>query len=707
MRSARFQWFGTTSCAAALALGLVTPVAGQRPLPHDSIPNLDAVVVTADRTTTRLASSIAAVSVLTAPELARVPHVTLADALRQVPGFALVNFDGLGHDAQVMVRGFYGGGEAEYVVTMIDGKPLNDVQAGLVAWDAIPLAAIERVEIVRGGASALWGDAAVGGVINVITRHPGAGSAQWSMTGGSHGSWHGGVDAQARILGRDLAVFGGFDRTGGFREHAERTTGRAGGTLTLASAPAGSVHLSVLTHWRAFDQPGPLLGGEIDGDRTASDVFYRFDRTDDRNYRLGLDGSRALGTRARLSGSVFGERRVTDAVRTIALSPDFADTKQRRLGTSRGLATAQLAVDETGLPFADRLILGVDASYGTLDSKYYAMSTGDRDAYRSATGEPGDLDAAGSGDRGAAAAYVQYTVLPVDAVRISVGARADWLRDTFEATAPDAGETPQATHAAFSPRVGVNVEYMRAAENTGHVYLAAGRSFKAPTIDQLFDQRRLPVPFPPFAVTTSNELLDPQHGTSLEAGIYHGAALVPGTLTGAVSVSVYQMDMEDELDFDLQTLRYVNIGRSRHRGIEAGLELKGPRGSTAFLNYTQQSATSQVGENAGRYLKAIPRHYLSGGLSTPLVGRLETGFVVSHAREIFLDDANTMKLPAYTRADVRVSHPIGGMRLFLDVRNLLDAQYSTTGFPDPSGSGAVYYHPAAGRTFDLGLRSGF
>lgn len=122
MSGARCQWFGTTSCALGLALGLATPVAGQVPLPNDSIPSLDAVVVTADRTTTRLGSSIAAVSVLTAPELARVPQVTLADALRRVPGFALVNFDGLGHDPQVMVRGFYGGGEVEYVVTMVDGK---------------------------------------------------------------------------------------------------------------------------------------------------------------------------------------------------------------------------------------------------------------------------------------------------------------------------------------------------------------------------------------------------------------------------------------------------------------------------------------------------------------------------------------------------------------------------------------------------------
>jgi outer membrane receptor protein involved in Fe transport len=210
----------------------------------------------------------------------------------------------------------------------------------------------------------------------------------------------------------------------------------------------------------------------------------------------------------------------------------------------------------------------------------------------------------------------------------------------------------------------------------------------------------------PFAITTSNELLDPQHGTNLEAGIYHETAL-SSSLRGELSMSVYHMDMEDELDFNIETLRYINIGKSRHRGLEAGLALRGPRASTAFLNYTQQDATTRVGENSGNRLKAIPRHVLSGGLSAALLGPLEAGFLVSHARAIFLDDANTLKLPAYSRVDARVSYPVVGMRLFLDVRNVFDSKYSTTAFPDPSGSGAIYYHPAAGRTLDLGLRGGF
>lgn len=694
----------TTSCTVAL-LAVATSAGGQEPVPEDSVLELDPVVVTAARSSTPLTSSIASVSLLTAPRLARVPQVTLAEALRQIPGFAVVGFDGLGYDPQIMVRGFYGGGEAEYVVVLVDGKPLNDVQSGLVAWDAIPLVGIERVEVVRGGASALWGDAAIAGVINVITRRPAStGTARWSVTGGSYGSWRGSAAADTRILGRELAVFGGAEDIEGFRDGAERTTGRAGATLTLTSGPGGWIRLSGLTHWREFEEPGPLLGSALESDRTASDAFHRFDHTGDRHHRLGVEGERRLGTAVRLSASVTGELRDTEAVRTIALAPDFADTKEHVLRTGRALGTAKLSIEDTGLPFSDQLVLGLDGSYAALDSKYYAVLSGDRAAYAAASGERGDLDAGGSGDRRAAAAFVQYTILPADAVRISIGARVDWLKDTFDARAP-APERLEASHSALSPRLGVNVQYRDAGTDAGRVYVTAGRSFKAPTLDQLFDQRRLPVPFPPFAIATSNALLDPQHGRNVEAGIYHRATLVPGTLVGELSLSVYQMDMKDEVDFDLQTLGYVNIGRSRHRGIEAGLTFEGPRSSTAFLAYTQQNATSRVGENHGRQLKAIPHHFVSGGLSAALAGGLEAGVVASHAREIFLDDANTLELPAYTRVDARLSRAIGGVRVFLDVRNLLDSEYSTTGFPDPSGSAAVYYHPAAGRTFDLGLRA--
>jgi outer membrane receptor protein involved in Fe transport len=70
---------------------------------------------------------------------------------------------------------------------------------------------------------------------------------------------------------------------------------------------------------------------------------------------------------------------------------------------------------------------------------------------------------------------------------------------------------------------------------------------------------------------------------------------------------------------------------------------------------------------------------------------------------VWLDDANTSDLPGYTRVDARAAYGLGRVRLEAQVFNLLDRSYSTTGYPDPAGSGELYYYPAAGRVLQLGV----
>jgi len=172
-----------------------------------------------------------------------------------------------------------------------------------------------------------------------------------------------------------------------------------------------------------------------------------------------------------------------------------------------------------------------------------------------------------------------------------------------------------------------------------------------------------------------------------------------------LAASVYQMDMRDELDFDLQQFKYVNIGRSRHRGIETGLTLEAPRSVNAFVNYTRQDATSRLGENAGKQLKAIPRDSWTLGLTRTPARGLGAALTATTVRHTFLDDANTRPLAPYTRIDARASYPVAGVRLTVDVRNLLDRAYSTTGYPDPAGSGTLLLYPASGRVVMIGLES--
>ncbi len=692
-----------------LSAALLIPAAllAQQPSRPDTA-RLSAVVVTAERAPSAISSSISAVTRVSGAELARMPHVTLADVLRLAPGFSLTNFDGAGYDPVLMVRGFYGGGEAEYVVVLVNGRPVNQLHTGVVAWDALPpVASIDAIEIVRGGGSSLYGDAAVAGVINVVTRAAAAarpGDIRVDAAGGSNGSARAAFDVADASLWHGVSVSGGIDRTDGYRTHASRTTGRARATAGLVESADTRVGLTLSSSVRSFDEPGALLGSLLAANPRASDGLFRFDHTDDQTHALSVDGSHHTGS-TRLTGSATAEYRGFDAIRTLALAPGYGDTKERDATTTRAALGGQAEINDSPLPGVDRLIIGAEGNHGALDSKYYKFAGGVRAQYATAAGTRGALDTHGSSARNAGALYAEYSVRPTSALRFSLGGRFDQLHDSFEPDVPTGGKSASTTHSAFSPKGGVNFQYLNDNGNTGNAYVSVSRSFKAPTLDQLYDLRRVPVPFPPFNITTSNTELQPQHGTSVEGGLYQGMEMSPGQRLSA-SLSAYQIDMVDELDFDVQTFRYVNIGKSRHRGIEASANAEGSNAS-AFVGYTLQAATSQSGGSIGKNLKAIPRHTLNAGLTTAPAAHIDASVIATHVRGAYLDDDNTITLPAYTRVDLRLGYRAAGRSVFAEVRNVFDKKYSTTGFADPAGTSEFYYYPAAGRMIEVGIRRGF
>jgi outer membrane receptor protein involved in Fe transport len=668
---------------------------------------LETVVITAQRRSAPLASSAASVTRLTATELHRLPVSTVAGALELVPGIVVLNSDALGDAPRLAIRGFYGGGETEYVTVLLDGVPLTGLATGQVNWDLVPLAALDAIEIVRGGSSAAYGDAAVGGVVNLITRRtPGERAHEaWRIEGGQLGTFRAGAALGGDVGGHSASLFGDIRRSDGYRAHEQHRSGTIGASIDLLRGDRGSLALSALEHQRRFDDPGPLTDSELAASRTAASPLFRFDNTEERVHRLTLDGStRAFGA-SRVSGYLMGERSTSDALHTQPLSAEFADAQQRALGISRLLGSVQLETAGSLAGLANRLVIGADASLGRLTSAYRPLVTGDSASFAGTSGQVGDVSARGRGRRENLAAFANWEASPVDALRITLGARVDHISDHYTPVAPSTGDGFDKSHDAFSPRAGINLRWIDGPSQTGNVYVTAGRSFKAPTIDQLFDQRATPVPFPPYAISISNPELDPQFGTNLEAGLYHRLALIPDALQARLALSAYQMDMRDELDFDIQQFKYVNIGRSRHRGLEGGLTFDAPRSTSAFVNYTRQDATSRIGDFAGKQLKAIPRDAYALGLThTPLhgLGLSLTSTTVAHT---WLDDANSRALPTYTHVDVRASYPIAGVRLTADVRNVFDAKYSTTGFPDPAGSPAMLLYPAAGRVFTVGLEA--
>ena len=144
-----------------------TVVIGEDPLQSSVSVDLESASFTTgaeDRDTVASASSI-----LRREEIESLPAEDLAALIGHLPGLTVL-LDGAGNRPMVTARGFFGGGEAEYVQLLVDGVPAGDAESGLVDWTFLPAEAIERIEYLRGPASALYGDTALGGVIEVFTR---------------------------------------------------------------------------------------------------------------------------------------------------------------------------------------------------------------------------------------------------------------------------------------------------------------------------------------------------------------------------------------------------------------------------------------------------------------------------------------------------------------------------------------------------------
>jgi outer membrane receptor protein involved in Fe transport len=346
---------------------------------------------------------------------------TVAGALELVPGMVVLHSDALGDAPRLAIRGFYGGGETEYVTVLLDGVPLTGLATGQVNWDLVPLAALDAIEIVRGGSSAAYGDAAIGGVVNLITRPaPGARAREaWRVEGGELGTIRAGVASGGNVGGHAGSLFANLRQSDGYRAHEHHRAGTIGGSLELLHGERGSLAISALEHARRFDDPGPLTEAELSASRTAASPLFRFDNTSEHVHRLTLDGSRRVWGASRVSGYLTGERATTDALRTTPLSADFADAQARALGISRLIGSLQLETAGTLAGLANRFVVGADMSLGTLTSSYRPVATGDSAAFADASGAKGQVTARGRGQRESVAAFANWEASPTDALRLT------------------------------------------------------------------------------------------------------------------------------------------------------------------------------------------------------------------------------------------------------------------------------------------------
>ena len=171
--------------ALLLLLLAAPPVAAQQP----EVPTrLEPVVVTPTRLEQKAGETPASVTVLTREDVKQSASQTVDDLLRQVPGFSLFRRSSsvVTHPTTqgLSLRGI-GPSGASRVLVLQDGVPLNDPFGGWVHWSRVPLQAVQQIEVVRGGGSSVWGNMALGGVVQILTRRPTGRAAAFEASYGS------------------------------------------------------------------------------------------------------------------------------------------------------------------------------------------------------------------------------------------------------------------------------------------------------------------------------------------------------------------------------------------------------------------------------------------------------------------------------------------------------------------------------------------
>lgn len=384
------------------------------------------IVVTAERNPVPRNELTTATTILARQDVEALPASNAAEVLALVPGVTM--FGGSSTiPATLTLRGFYGGGEADYARLLVDGAPVADAESNVAPWQQLYAGDIERVEVVRGLASPVYGDAAFGGIVQVFTRTRAPGEWTATLTGGSDATAEANAGVWLGVAEGELAVLADWRESDGDRAHSESAQGgarlrwrREG--LTLSG--------SLRRHDR--NDPGPLPLDQLD-ERSA--LFA--DRDDHTRAQLAASFD---ATRWRASLHATSKR--GDATRTILVLPPLTDTASRSLDSGEVGGSLQL--------HGERWHGGIDLARQHFDAEWIGLAH--TDAHRNV-----------------AAAHATARLPLTPHVMLVAGSRFDHVGESV-----------------LSPRLGVSMQ-----RGAATMYLSAAHGFTAPTLEQLYDSRPL------------------------------------------------------------------------------------------------------------------------------------------------------------------------------------------------------------------------
>ncbi|KLJ03006.1 TonB-dependent vitamin B12 receptor [Luteimonas sp. FCS-9] len=591
----------------AIATALVAPSALAAPAPGE----LDAVLVTADRVETKLADTLVPAQVIDRAQIERSQARDLPELLRGRAGIQIANQGGPGKLTSIFMRG----SESDHVLVLVDGVRIGSATAGLAAIQDLPVDQIERVEIVRGPRSGLYGSDAIGGVIQIFTRrHEGAIVPHARIGAGSHGL----REASAGIGGRRgrgwFGVDAAFQRTDGIDACRGSEALFQG---CYVDEPDRDGYRNRSLNLRAGVELAEGL--TLEGHALRADAFTQY------------DGSAFGGNEADVVQQVAGGTLVYAPSDAVALTVrvgrnddratnHFRDagtgvrTDVSRFDTRRDTASVQA---DFGLAPAQRLSMGLDWMSDEIDSTTGYAAT----------------------SRGNLAVFSAYAAR-FGAHLVEAGVRHD---DNEQFGGHTTGSLGWGLDLAHGLRLNAS----------------AATSFKAPTFNDLY-----------YPFGSGNPDLDPERAKTANLGLAQAGG------AWRWSFDVFESRVDDLIVLDSAWVP-ANIQQARIRGAELtfATTLAGWDLSTELSHVDPRDRSG--GANDGRMLARRARN--SGRLDVDRsFGAVRVGTTLRAAGGRFDDAANTTRLAGHGTVDLRAAWTFAAdWTLEARATNLLDKDYET------------------------------
>ncbi len=670
------------------SLFLIPPdIRSQEPLPPgEGEPlEMEEIVVTPLRTEVPLREVPASVTVIGPEELERSVGGQTADLLRGLPGVMVRDPYGGGRNISVDLRGF-GEFAAVNTLLLIDGRRTNFPDLSGADWSQVPLERVERIEVIRGSGSVLYGDSAAGGVINIITR-AGGGEPRWraSAGGGSFGERRIALDAEGGWKAADYSLGLSNRALDGWRDNTDLWALDGGGRLGLQFFGDLDLEWRGNYHRSRYGLPGALRESDL------ALHGRRYSRYPDDRMKVE-DWYQDLRARAEAGPAAFS---LDISYRRRHLASDLASSRyfdHRDLEVLGLNPSAELDLDLAGLRHG--LTGGLDLYAAR--SRQAADSFYGLEFYHQGTVRRTDID------RDTLGLFAQDRINWNELLILTVGWRKEWAEYDFTSR-PFSG--PWENDPFWDPaEVDDDIRVSREAASAALTLLASeefsvfagyNRGFRFPCTDEYYSI---------WSVPPVNSDLQPQTWGTWELGC--DLRPLPGVIW---TVAVFQMDLKNELYYDPLTYSNSNYDRTRRRGLETGLEWRLLPGLSAGIDYTLLSAEFRGGEYDGNRVPMVPSDTARLEIICRPLDDLElavVGYYVGKQR--FLNDqANSFpKLADYLTVDLKLFYRWEDVRLSAGVENLFDQEYSELGaiasFPEERA-----YYPAPGTSFFAGAEITF